>query len=82
MTIDVNDLLDFYSVEKLAEIWNCKCEDITHFIRDQQSLRLACSVKGLSNQIHAIYVDDDKELIDSLVGAFNCHLNRSMQHMR
>jgi hypothetical protein len=71
MTIDVNDLLDFYSVVKLAEIWNCKCEDIIHFIRDQQSLRLACSVKGLSNQIHAIYVDDDKELIDSLVGAFN-----------
>ena len=71
MTIDVNDLLDFYSVERLAEIWKCKCEGIIHFIRDQQSLRLACSVKGLSNQIHAIYVDDDKELIDSLVGAFN-----------
>ena len=71
MTIDVNDLLDFYSEERLAEIWHCKSEDIIQFIQDLQSLRLACSVKGLPNQIHAIYVDDDKELIHSIAHAFN-----------
>ena len=71
MTIDVTDLLDFYSEERLAEIWHCKSEDIIQFIQDLQSLRLACSVKGLPNQIHAIYVDDDKELIHSIAHAFN-----------
>ena len=71
MTIDVNDLLDFYSVAKLAEIWNCNWEERIHLMQDQKSRRLGCSVKGFSNQIHAIYMDDDKELIGSLVGAFN-----------